>query len=165
MNILFYILGFITIACSLLVILSKHPINSIIFLIITYLSITCHYIILNAEFIAIANVIVYAGAIMILFLFVLMFINLNILDYYNNNSLYKRFFISLIGIISFIVIIIFFINPCFYTKHPIIKNYSLGSVKDLGLILFKDFIFPFELTTIIFFTTIIGILILTKFDN
>src|SRR5688572_5312062 len=77
LKIFFYALNLITILCALYVVVSKNPIHSVIALILTFFCISAHYIMLNAQFLAVVNLIVYAGAIMVLFLFVLMLLNLN----------------------------------------------------------------------------------------
>lgn len=74
---LFWIVSFIAIACALGVVLSRNPVHSVLFLILTFFAISGHYILMNAQFLAIVNIIVYAGAIMVLFLFVIMLMNLN----------------------------------------------------------------------------------------
>ena len=71
------IIGGLTIGAALMVVISKHPIRSVLFLIVTFFLISSLYILMNAQFLAIVNIIVYAGAIMVLFLFVLMLLNLN----------------------------------------------------------------------------------------
>jgi NADH-quinone oxidoreductase subunit J len=63
------ILSFLTVAGALFVVWSKNPIHSVISLILTFFSLSAHYVVLNAQFLAIVNLIVYAGAIMVLFLF------------------------------------------------------------------------------------------------
>ena len=73
----FYFLSFVAIVSALLVVFSKNPVYSILYLIITFFSIAGHYVLLNAQFLAAVHVIVYAGAIMVLFLYVLMMLNLN----------------------------------------------------------------------------------------
>jgi NADH-quinone oxidoreductase subunit J len=74
---IFYLLGGLTIGTAFMVVLSKHPVRSVLFLVVTFFMITANYVLMNAQFIAIVNIIVYAGAIMVLFLFVLMLLNLN----------------------------------------------------------------------------------------
>ncbi|MEO6833862.1 MAG: NADH-quinone oxidoreductase subunit J, partial [Chitinophagaceae bacterium] len=76
-QLLFWILSVATLSCAMGVVLSRNPINSVMFLILTFFCISGHYILMNAQFIAIVNIIVYAGAIMVLFLFVIMLMNLN----------------------------------------------------------------------------------------
>ena len=74
---LFYFLSFIAIFCALKVVISKNPVHSVLYLILTFFAIGCHYLILNAQFLAAVHIIVYAGAIMVLFLYVIMMLNLN----------------------------------------------------------------------------------------
>src|SRR5437868_8283954 len=74
---LFYFLSFLAVFSALMVVFSKNPIHSVLYLIITFFAIAGHYVLLNAQFLAAVHVIVYAGAIMVLFLFILMMMNLN----------------------------------------------------------------------------------------
>src|ERR1043165_1395220 len=76
-EIFFWVLSALALGSAAMVVMSKNPVYSILFLIITFFCITGHYILLNAQFLAIVNLIVYAGAIMVLFLFVVMLMNLN----------------------------------------------------------------------------------------
>src|ERR1044072_7941596 len=76
-EILFWFLTVMALGCALGVVLSRNPVNSVLFLILTFFAISGHYILMNAQFLAIVNIIVYAGAIMVLFLFVIMLMNLN----------------------------------------------------------------------------------------
>jgi len=77
LEIIFYILGGLTVGSALMVVLSHHPVRSVLYLVLTFFLITANYVLMNAQFVAIVNIIVYAGAIMVLFLFVLMLLNLN----------------------------------------------------------------------------------------
>ena len=72
---LFYLLSFITLFFALLVVFAKNPIHSALYMVMTFFAITCQYLILNAQFLAIVNFIVYMGAIMVLILFSIMFLN------------------------------------------------------------------------------------------
>src|SRR6478752_4391439 len=76
-QILFYILSVVTLFFALMVVFAKNPIHSALYMVMTFFAITCHYILLNAQFLAIVNFIVYMGAIMVLFVFAIMFLNLN----------------------------------------------------------------------------------------
>lgn len=75
-QILFWILSVVALFSALMVITSKNPMHSVIWLIIVFFAISGHYLLLNAQFLAIVNIIVYAGAIMVLFLYVLMLMDL-----------------------------------------------------------------------------------------
>ncbi|HRN46837.1 MAG TPA: NADH-quinone oxidoreductase subunit J, partial [Niabella sp.] len=76
-QILFWTLTVLVLFSALMVITSKNPVHSVLWLIVTFFGISGHYVLLNAQFLAIVNIIVYAGAIMVLFLFVIMLMNLN----------------------------------------------------------------------------------------
>src|SRR5690606_5651969 len=92
---LFYFVAFLSIFFSLLVIFSKNPVHSVLYLIVTFFTFTIHYVMLNAQFLAMVNFIVYMGAIMVLFLFVLMLLNLN--TAYENR---RPMLIKVIGVIA-----------------------------------------------------------------
>src|SRR5436305_4794877 len=76
-EILFWFLSALALFSALMVLVSKNPVHSVLWLILVFFAISGHYILLNAQFLAIVNLIVYAGAIMVLFLFVFMLMNLN----------------------------------------------------------------------------------------
>ena len=74
---LFYFLSAMALGSAIMVVISKNPVHSVLWLIVTFFAISGHYILMNAQFLGIVNLIVYAGAIMVLFLFVIMLMNLN----------------------------------------------------------------------------------------
>src|SRR4030095_1663709 len=74
---LFWFLSVLAIFCAIMMVVSKNPVHSVLWLIVVFFAISGHYVLLNAQFLAIVNLIVYAGAIMVLFLFVIMLMNLN----------------------------------------------------------------------------------------
>src|ERR1700755_351696 len=94
-EILFWILSALASFSALLVVVSKNPVHSVLWLILVFFAISGHYILLNAQFLAIVNLIVYAGAIMVLFLFVFMLMNLNA-----DTEPQKNYRLQLIGVIS-----------------------------------------------------------------
>jgi NADH-quinone oxidoreductase subunit J len=76
-EILFFFLSALAVFSAVMVLVSKNPVHSMLWLIMVFMAISGHYILMNAQFLAIVNLIVYAGAIMVLFLFVIMLMNLN----------------------------------------------------------------------------------------
>src|SRR5687767_16009257 len=76
-QVLFYFLSALALGSAIMVVISRNPIHSVLWLIITFFAISGHYILLNAQFLAVVNIIVYAGAVMVLFLFVIMLMNLS----------------------------------------------------------------------------------------
>src|SRR5437763_3791612 len=104
-DILFWVLSAIAVSSALGVILSRNPVNSVMFLILTFFAISGHYILMNAQFLAIVNIIVYAGAIMVLFLFLIMLMNLNA-DAEPAKSIYLKF----AGVIAGMCLMIVFVT-------------------------------------------------------
>src|SRR3954464_14076281 len=77
MDKIFFFLSFLAILLGVMVVVAKNPIHSVLYLIVTFFCIAGHYVLLNAQFLAVVHIIVYAGAIMVLFLYVIMLLNLN----------------------------------------------------------------------------------------
>lgn len=160
MDKIFYILSFLTLLSALLVVISKHPIRSILFLVITFFLISAHYILLNAQFLALVNVVVYAGAIMVLFLFVVMFLNLNL-----ESEQYKNWLPLSAAVISGGCIFLIFMSA--YKTSTRIDldssgDYQIGLVKNLGKILYSDYLFPMEVCSVLFLVAMIGIVLLSR---
>src|SRR5919112_3385803 len=93
--ILFWFLSALALLGAMMVLLSKNPVHSVLWLIVVFFAISGHYLLLNAQFLAIVNIIVYAGAIMVLFLFVIMLMNLN-RETERQQNIWMKFF----GVIS-----------------------------------------------------------------
>ncbi len=160
-QILFCVLAFITLATAFLTIYSKNPIHSAIYLVICFFSIAGHYLLLNAQFLAIVHVIVYSGAIMILFLFTVMLMNLN-----KENEVYKPRITRLGAIVTFclmcLVLIAIFIN-----SKPIVGEYittgeDYQSIKVLGKVLLNEYMVPFEFASVLLLVAMIGAVLLSK---
>lgn len=157
---LFYFLSFIAIFSALLVVVSKNPVHSVLYLIITFFAIAGHYILLNAQFLAAVHVIVYAGAIMVLFLYVIMLLNLNAeAEPHKSNVL--KIAATICGGLLLIVLIGSLKGSELIIQQTTGKT-DIGLVKNLGKILFKDFLLPFEITSVLLLTAMIGAVMLGK---
>lgn len=156
---IFYFLAFLAILSSLMVIFSKNPIHSVLYLILTFFAIAGHYIMLNAQFLAVVHIIVYAGAIMVLFLFVIMFLNLNAETEPQQSTLIK-FAGVLFGGTLFVILIAAFKGTANVTNPN--PKMEIGLIKNLGQVLFRDFLLPFEMISILFLAALIGAVILGK---
>lgn len=155
----FYFLAFLALLSSMMVIFSKNPIHSVLYLIITFFAIAGHYILLNAQFLAVVHIIVYAGAIMVLFLFVIMFLNLNTETEPQQSSLVKMAGIMAGGSLMLIFVGALKDVAMITNANP---RMEIGLVKTLGITLFKDYLLPFELVSILFLAALIGAVILGK---
>lgn len=160
---LFYLVAFLSILFSLLVIFTKNPIHSVLYLIATFFTFTIHYILLNAQFLAVVNFIVYMGAIMVLFLFVLMLMNLD-----KENEPMKSNLIKIVGVIAgggLLVTLIGALKTVTTTSATAIDNTGIGLVENLGKVLFSEFLLPFELSSILLLSAMVGAVLLAKQDK
>lgn len=163
LTVLFFILlSLMAVGGAVMMILSKNPVHSILWLITVFFAISGHYIMLNAQFLAVVNIIVYAGAIMVLFLFVVMLMNLNA-----EQEPVKNYRLQLIGVLSagcLLLIILSTINRI-DTEMPVqVNSGEEGLIAALGMNLFKNFVLPFEISSILFLSAIVGAVVLGKKD-
>lgn len=155
-TILFFILSAIVLGSALTVVLTRNPIYSVLALIVSFFAIAGHYVLLNAPFLAAVQVIVYAGAIMVLFLFTLMLMNLNHESAFFRPRRWGFFSIGLVTLFS--VMMIFFLSggPGLGV-HP---STVLGTAKALGHSLFTTFLIPFELSSLLFLAAVVSVVMI-----
>jgi NADH-quinone oxidoreductase subunit J len=163
-EILFYILSAITLGTAFLTIYSRNPIHSAIWLVICFFSIAGHYLLLNAQFLAIVHIIVYSGAIMILFLFTVMLMNLN-----KEDEVHKPRVTRFVAIILFVLmlgslVLIFQRNEAVADVYPA-SGEDYQSIKVLGKVLLDEkegFMVPFEFASVLLLVGMIGAVLLSK---
>ena len=158
----FILLSIMAIGSGIMMILSKNPVNSILWLIVLFFAISGHYILLNAQFLAIVNIIVYAGAIMVLFLFVVMLMNLNA-----ESEPAKNHRLQFIAIISGGSLLLILLSAIMTVKdsHPVmVAGGNAGLIKTLGKVLFTDYVLPFEISSVLFLSAMVGAVIIGKKD-
>lgn len=160
-QILFWFLSLLAVGSAAMVVVSKNPVHSILFLIITFFAISGHYILLNAQFIAIVNIIVYAGAIMVLFLFVVMLMNLNAESEPQKNRL--MLFIGTIAGASLMLVLVAALKQTDTSAHLVqMGGGSVGLIEQLGKALFTNYVFPFEISSVLFLSAMIGAVVISK---
>jgi NADH-quinone oxidoreductase subunit J len=162
-EILFWFLSAMAILSALLVVFSKNPVHSVLWLIAVFFAISGHYILLNAQFIAIVNLIVYAGAIMVLFLFVIMLMNLNA-----ETEPQKNKWMKLAGVISggalMLVIVAALRESELRNQFAQVKEGNIGLIQNLGKVLFSDYVLPFEISSVLFLSAMVGAVVIGKKD-
>lgn len=159
-QIIFLLLSLMAVGSALMMITSKNPVNSVLWLIVVFFAISGHYILLNAQFLAIVNIIVYAGAIMVLFLFVVMLMNLNA-----ETEPIKNRRLQLIGVTSggaLMLIIISAVSKIDVEQLVQINAGDSGLIKVLGMNLFKNYVLPFEISSVLFLSAMIGAVVIGK---
>lgn len=156
----FYFIAFLSIFFALMTIFTKNPVHSVMYLVITFFTFTVHYILLNAQFLAVVNFIVYMGAIMVLFLFVLMLLNLN-----EDTEPMKSHFVKFMGVIAGLCLVVTFLGAfrVLQTDNEMVYgNHDIGLVENLGKVLFEEFLVPFEISSILLLTAMVGAVLLAK---
>ncbi|MEY2903982.1 MAG: hypothetical protein RLY89_3088 [Bacteroidota bacterium] len=161
-EILFFFLSALAIFSAIMVLISKNPIHSVLWLVAVFFAISGHYILLNAQFLAIVNMIVYAGAIMVLFLFVVMLMNLNA-----ETEPQKNLWMKLAGVISggcLLMVLVSLVRQAtdLHAKKAMTSTGDIGLIKNLGKLLFSDYVVPFEITSVLFLSAMIGAIVIGK---
>ncbi|HEV8271688.1 MAG TPA: NADH-quinone oxidoreductase subunit J, partial [Chitinophagaceae bacterium] len=146
---------------ALMVITSKNPMHSVIWLIIVFFAISGHYLLLNAQFLAIVNIIVYAGAIMVLFLYVLM-----LMDLKKETEPPKNRWLKLAGAVAggslLLVLIAALKKADIANQIAETRTGDIGLIENLGKVLFNDYVVPFEISSILFLSAMVGAVVIGK---
>ena len=161
-ELLFWILAIVSLFSALMVVISKNPVYSVLWLIITFFSISGHYILLNAQFLAVVNIIVYAGAIMVLFLFVIMLMNLS-----KDTEPQKNKWLKLAGAVAGGCLLLVLVAALRNTEKQMTElgTGEIGLIQNLGKTLFNEFVVPFEISSILFLSAMVGAVVLGKRDE
>jgi NADH-quinone oxidoreductase subunit J len=159
---LFFILSFVAIYAALKVLISKKPMHSVLYLTLAFFAIAGHYILLNAQFLAVVHIIVYAGAIMVLFIYTVMLLNLNIQGEFPKSKLAKIASAIAGGLLLMTLIAVFRTYDLKMATDPALNQ--IGLVKNLGKVLFEDYYLPFELSSVLFLAAMVGAVMLGKKD-
>ena len=159
-------LGFaaLLVACSLLVILHKNPVTSALFLVLAFCSLAGIYLLLHAEFLAMVQIIVYAGAIMVLFLFVIMYLNLKRDVEHGVHIALRRGVGWTLGIVLFVegwVLLTRRWAPGPVSTDPAVAA-SVGNTQAIGQLLYTRYLFPFEITSILLLVAMVGAVVIAK---
>ena len=158
-QILFWALSVFSLFSALMVITSKNPVFSVLWLIVTFFTISGHYILLNAQFLAVVNIIVYAGAIMVLFLFVIMLMNLS-----KETEPQKSKWLKLAGAVAGGCLLLVLVAALRGTESRMTElgTGNIGLIQNLGHVLFTKYVVPFEIASILFLSAMVGAVILGK---
>src|ERR1700759_4426422 len=160
-QILFWFLSILAILGAILVVTSKNPVHSVLWLIVVFVAISGHYILLDAQFLAIVNLIVYAGAIMVLFLFVFMLMNLNA-----KTEPQKNRWLKIAGVVTggalLLVMVAALKKADLKPQGADMANGDIGLIHNLGMLLFHDYVIPFEISSVLFLSAMVGVVVIGK---
>ncbi len=160
-QILFWFLTVLTVFSALMVVVSKNPVYSVLWLILTFFCISGHYVLLNAQFLFIVNIIVYAGAIMVLFLFVIMLMNLN-----KSSEPQKNRWLRMAGVLAGGCLLLIFVaalkNIDIRKQVAETNTGDIGLIQNLGKALFNEYVVPFEISSVLFLSAMVGVVVIGK---
>jgi NADH-quinone oxidoreductase subunit J len=163
----FYACAAVAIAAAVLMVVSKNPVAGVMWLVLSFLGLAGLFVTLQSYFIAVVQVLVYAGAIMVLFLFVIMLLNLR-RDDISKMRMPKVPFAGVVASILFLVAVFFVVKASTPFFERPIGDYLANpaeaedSVKAIGLPLFQQWLLPFEITSVLLLAAIVGAVALTK---
>lgn len=158
---MFYVFSALALACGMMVLLSRNPVTSAMFLVLTIASLAGLFVLLHAFFLAAIQILVYAGAVMVLFLFVIMLLDLKA----EERRRIKTF--GLIGgVVSVGCILALFTRSLHSTKPAVALSTALpdGDTMTLGKMLFSDYLLPFEIVSVLLLVAMVGVVLLSKKD-
>ncbi len=156
----FYLLSVLSIFSALMVVFSVKPVHSVLYLIFCFFTIAGHYVLLNAQFLAAVHVIVYAGAIMVLFLFVIMLLNLNA-----DIEPHKTTLLKVSAVVAGGLLLIVLVSSLKGAETILLNNSAaseIGLVKNLGKELYTKYMLPFEISALLFLVAMVGAVMLGK---
>ena len=164
---LFYLFSFVLVASSLVVVSAKNSVHAVMFLVLCFFNAAGLFILLGAEFLAMLLIVVYVGAIAVLFLFVVMMLNVDLKETRHkiNRHLPIMIMVGVLMLVEIILITKFSTIKFYDTKTLFPTPSDINNTKAIGNLLYTDFILPFQLSGCVLFVAMIGAIILTLKDE
>ncbi len=159
-RVLFGLAAAAAVLSALLMATRRNPVQSVLFLIVNFFSLSVLYLTLRAQFIAIIQILVYAGAIMVLFLFVIMLLNLGDEQRFVEKKTFSRLIGWLLAGVVLGQVLIGVGVPSGMPLHPAAAE--LGTVESVGRSLYTEYLFPFEVTSLVLLAALVGVIVLAK---
>jgi len=158
--IIFFVLAAMCVLGAVSLILQRHPIHSALSLIVVMVALAGLYLLMGAEFVAAVQIIVYGGAIMVLFVFVIMLLNAGVEERTNMSKLAGFAGIPLaVALTGFLAAAV--ARSADASQGPLVAG-AVAPTKTLSMLLFQDFVYPFELTSFLILIAILGAIVLAQ---
>ena len=158
----FGVASVLSIFCSIMMVTRKNPIHSALWLIVTFFSLAVIYLVLHAQFIAIAQVMVYAGAIMMLIIFVIMLIQLEVEGLQRGRLSGAKIIGTIITVLLFLEIMAAVMTFRGSEVKAAVAPADIGTVASVGTALYGKFLFPFEVASILLLIGVVGAVVLAR---
>ncbi len=162
--IVFLVLSLVAVAAGVGMVLSRNAVYSALFLVLNFITVAIFYLILGAPFIAMSQITVYAGAIMVLFLFVIMLLGAEALAPTNVLPWQRplAFSLAVILLVESVYLVISRAQTNAVIVAPDIAVNSMDNLRAMAMSLFNEFLLPFEVTSILLLVAMVGAIVLTK---
>jgi len=162
--ILFLILALVAVATAIGMLISRNAVYSALFLVLNFVTVAVFYLLLGAPFIAMAQITVYAGAIMVLFLFVIMLLGADALPKTEVLPWQKPLAIGLAFVLAAeaTFLLVTKARPVGNILAPGEAPNTMDNLRQLGMVLFTDYLLPFEVTSILLLVAMVGAIVLTN---
>jgi NADH-quinone oxidoreductase subunit J len=162
-HLIFYVFAFVAVSAAMMVVLARNPVRSVLFLVLTFFATAGVWLILHAEFLALILVLVYVGAVMTLFLFVVMMLSIHLEKVREGFVRYLPFGIIMAAMI--LAISVMAVGPEHFglTQMPVpgLKPADYNNLTSLGLVLYTEYVYPFEISAVLLLTAIVAAISLT----
>jgi NADH-quinone oxidoreductase subunit J len=163
LQLVFYTFSAMAIGSATMVVASKNPVHGALSLVMTFVSMAGIWVILHAEFLALILVLVYVGAVMTLFLFVVMMLSVNMVSMREGFTKYLVVGVLLVALIVGLIVMV--IGPAHYSlvHMPIPQQFpaDYSNIEDLGLVIYTQYAYPFEIAAVLLLTSIVAAIALT----
>lgn len=162
--IVFLVLSLVAIAAALGMVFSRNAVYSALFLVLNFVTVAVFYLLLGAPFIAMSQITVYAGAIMVLFLFVIMLLGAESLAPSKALPWQKplAFTLALVLVVEAVYLIISRARPGLAVTAPAASVNTMENLREMAMTLFNQYLLPFEVTSILLLVAMVGAIVLTK---
>jgi NADH-quinone oxidoreductase subunit J len=162
MQILFFILAGAALISGVLVVFQTHPLRSALYLIVNFFAVAGLFLLAHAEFIAAIQIIVYAGAIMVLFLFVIMLLNLRRPEEKPEQPHYGQKFLGIVLAGFTVLLLVYGFSRAVLPEAAKAAAPGMGNTESIAKLLFTDYLLPFEVTSVLLLVAIVGAVVLAK---
>ncbi|MCU1284615.1 MAG: dehydrogenase subunit [Acidobacteriales bacterium] len=157
---LFFIFAAICVAGALNLLLQKHPISSALSLIVVMGSLALLYLLLGAQFVAAIQIIVYAGAIMVLFVFVIMLLNAGIEEHTEGSRIAVYFGVPAVA--ALVGMVLYVLLKTSHIEYQVQLGGFVKPTRDVAMLLFREYLLPFEVTSVLILIAIMGAVVLAR---
>jgi len=160
-TIMFYVFAALIVFAALRVITAHNPVHAVLFLVLAFISSAGIWILLEAEFLAITLVLVYVGAVMVLFLFVVMMLDINLVRLREGMWRWLPFGAALAGLMAFEMIWVLGSSGTSAGKSAIKHAANYSNTKELGRLIYTDYVYPFEIAAVLLLVAMVAAIALT----